>query len=141
MLRARFEDLARPAPGATYFSVASARSGRVQHWASSLNSYTEISTVKHSNSAIFYSPENLASNFSTISDRSVGVQELVTQGFPYRNPWSVHQIMRQTPLWNESAPNDTPPDRVLLKVRRARATNSRCSRGKSYHLAGFFSLV
>ena len=55
MLRARSEDLARPAPGATYFSVASARSGRVQYWVSSLNSYAEISTVEHSNSAILFS--------------------------------------------------------------------------------------
>ena len=31
LLRVRSEDLARPAPGATYFSVASARSVRVQY--------------------------------------------------------------------------------------------------------------
>ena len=55
LLRLRSEDLARPAPGATYFSVACARSARVQYWASSLNSYTEISTVERSSRAIIFS--------------------------------------------------------------------------------------
>ena len=32
LLRVRSEDLARPAPGATYFSVASARSAGVESW-------------------------------------------------------------------------------------------------------------
>ena len=55
LLRVRSEDLATPAPEATYFSVASERSARVQYWTTSHNSYTEISIVERSKRAILFS--------------------------------------------------------------------------------------